>query len=106
MTDRTDDSGRSTARTEEDRDDRRTVVGSRVVVAFGLVLVAVTAAFGAVLGRVLPARTGVEETVLLGITVPVSPAAFALYGAVTVGIATGAVVLLLRLVARFDENAA
>lgn len=85
--------------------DDRELGGRRVV--YGLVgaLTAVTAAFGGLLGYVLPAWTGLEEVTVLESTVPVSPVTFGLYGGVTIGVSLLAVVFVVQLLSRFDENA-
>lgn len=80
-------------------------MGRRVVAALALALVAATAAFGAVLGFVLPERTGLEEVVVLETAFAVSPASFALYGAVTVAAFLATLVLVVRAISRFDEHA-
>ncbi|WP_265111134.1 DUF7520 family protein [Halosolutus halophilus] len=85
--------------------ERQTPTGRRVVVGLGLALVTVTAAFGAVLGYALPARSGVETLAVAGVSVVISPVTMALYGAVTVGTFLVTVLLVLHTVSRFDENA-
>ncbi|WP_226481459.1 DUF7520 family protein [Natrinema amylolyticum] len=83
--------------------DARTIAGRRAVVALAIALVTATAAFGALLGATLPARTGLEEITVRSIVVPVSPVTLAVYGAVAVG----ALLVMLGLVvvglSRFDD---
>lgn len=76
-----------------------------MVVGLGLALVAATAAFGAVLGYALPARTGLEEIVVLGTAVPVTPVTLALYGGASVGVALGLLFLVVQVLSLFDERA-
>lgn len=83
----------------------RTLAGRRVVAGLGLALVTVTAAFGAVLGYALPARTGAETVVVAGVSVVISPVTMALYGAVTVGTFLVTALVVLRVVSRIDGNA-
>jgi hypothetical protein len=91
--------------TDTDPGDGGVLEGRRIVISLGLALVAATAAFGAILGYALPARSGLEAVTVLGITFVVSPATFALYGAVAVGTFIATLVLVLEVVSRFDENA-
>ena len=83
----------------------RELGGRRAVVGLGLALVAATAAFGAVLGYALPAWGGLEEFTVLGTAVPVTPATFALYGGVTIGVFLATLLLVVQAISRFDENA-
>ncbi|WP_440765780.1 DUF7520 family protein [Natronorubrum sp. DTA7] len=85
--------------------DDRELGGRRVVVGLVAALTAVTAAFGAVLGFVLPAWTGLEEIVVLEMTVPVSPVTFGLYGGVTIGAFLVTLLVVVQAISRFDENA-
>lgn len=88
-----------------DRGGTRTLEGRRTVLALALTLVAVTAGLGAILGYALPARSGVDELTVLGVTFDVSPATVALYGAVSVGTVLATILLIVAVVGRFDENA-
>lgn len=83
----------------------RTRGGRRTVLALCLALTGVTATLGAILGYALPTQSGVEEMILLGIPVPVSPITLALYGAVTVGTVLLVAILVVEFASRFDENA-
>ena len=76
-----------------------------MVVGLCLALIAAIAAFGAVLGYALPRWTGLEELVVLGATVPVTPATLAVYGGVTVGVFLVTFLLVVQAMSRFDENA-
>ncbi|MFC4544614.1 hypothetical protein ACFO5R_22020 [Halosolutus amylolyticus] len=100
--DRAPDSDRSRTAGEA---EMRSLAGRRVVVGLGLALVAVTAAFGAVLGYALPARSGIETLAVAGVSVPVSPVTMALYGVLAVGTLLAVGLLALHIVSRFDENA-
>ncbi|NUB91356.1 hypothetical protein HTZ84_11385 [Haloterrigena sp. SYSU A558-1] len=84
--------------------DRR-LGGRRVVGGLCLVLIAATATFGAILGYALPVMTDLEEITVLEVVVPVTPATFALYGGVTVGVFLVTFLLVVQFVSRFDENA-
>ncbi|WP_238709380.1 DUF7520 family protein [Natronorubrum halophilum] len=79
--------------------------GRRVVAGLVCALVAVTAAFGAVLGYALPARTDLEEIVVLEMAVPVTPVTFALYGGVSVGFFLVTFLLVVHAISRFDDDA-
>ncbi|WP_339104363.1 hypothetical protein [Haloterrigena salinisoli] len=83
----------------------RQLGGRRVVGGLCLVLVVATAAFGAVLGYALPVVTGLEAVTVLETAVPVTPATFALYGGVTVGVFLVTFLLVVQAISRFDENA-
>lgn len=85
--------------------DDRELGGRRVVVGFVAALIAVTAAFGALLGYVLPAWTGLEEIAVLEMVVPVSPVTFGLYGGVTIGVFLVTLLVVVQVISRFDENA-
>ena len=85
--------------------DDREFGGRRAVVGLCLALIAATAAFGAVLGYALPRRTGLEEMVVLGTAVPVTPVTFAVYGGVTVGVLLLTFLLVVQAISRFDEHA-
>ncbi|WP_222919734.1 hypothetical protein [Natrinema sp. SYSU A 869] len=85
--------------------DARTIAGRRAVVALAIALVAATAAFGALLGATLPARTGLEEITVRSITVPVSPVTLAVYGAVAMGVLLVTLGLVVTVLSRFDEGA-
>ncbi|WP_306057316.1 DUF7520 family protein [Natronococcus wangiae] len=91
--------------TDADRTAGRTLEGQRLVLALGLALVAVTAAFGALLGYALPALSGLEEVTVFGVAFVVSPATFALYGGATVGAFLVTLLLVVRAVSEFDEHA-
>ena len=56
---------------------------THVLIALGLVVA--SAVFGAIIGFVLSALTGVEEVMILEIPFPISPLNGALYGGITVG---------------------
>ncbi|ELY42296.1 hypothetical protein C496_07853 [Natronorubrum tibetense GA33] len=84
-------------------DDRE--LDGRRVVGFVATLIAVTAAFGALLGYVLPAWTGLEEIAILEMAVPVSPVTFGLYGGVTIGVFLVTLLVVVQVITRFDENA-
>lgn len=79
--------------------------GRRVVVGLAIALVAVIAAFGAILGYALPAQTGIEEITVLGIPIPISPISLALYGSVTVGIFLVTFLFVVQVISRFDDDA-
>lgn len=83
----------------------RELGGRRVVVGLVGALTAVTAVFGALLGYVLPAWTGLEEITVLETAVPVSPVTFGLYGGVTIGVFLVTLLSIVRFVSRFDEGA-
>ncbi|SEQ56127.1 DUF7520 family protein [Natrinema salaciae] len=83
----------------------RTITGRNAVIGLGLALVAATAAFGALLGATLPARTGLEEITVLGVAVPVSPLTLAVYGAVAVGALLIPFGLVVGILSRFDDDA-
>lgn len=83
----------------------RELGGRRVVAGLVLALVAVTGAFGALLGYALPARTGLEEITVLELVVPVTPVSLALYGGVTVGVFLVTFLGVVQLLSRFDEDA-
>lgn len=83
----------------------RELGGRRVVAGLVLALVVATAAFGAILGYALPAWTGLEEIAILGLSVPVTPVTFALYGGVTVGLFLVSFLLVVQVISRFDDNA-
>ena len=83
-------------------DDRE--LGGRHVVGFVATLIAVTVAFGALLGYVLPAWIGLEEIAILEMAVPVSPVTFGLYGGVTIGVFLVTLLVVLQVITRFDEN--
>lgn len=85
-------------------DDPPTATGRRAVLALACGLVAAGAAFGGVLGWFVPARTGVEAITVLAVTVAVSPATLALYGAAAVGALVGAGLLAVEAASRFDEG--
>ena len=89
--------------TDADR-NAETLEGQRIVLTLGFALVLATAAFGALLGYVLPAQSGLEEVTVLGITFVVSPVTFALYGGVTIGVFLVTLLLVVRVVSRFDEQ--
>lgn len=91
--------------TDADRNAGRTFGGERLVLTLGLALVLATAAFGALLGYVLPAQSGLGEVTVLGIRFVVSPVTFALYGGVSVGVFLVTLLLVVRAVSRFDEHA-
>lgn len=83
----------------------RQLGGRRVVAGLAFALVAVTAAFGAVLGYALPAWADREEITVLEMVVPVTPATFALYGGVTIGVFVVTFLLVVEAVSRFDDDA-
>ncbi|WP_207590192.1 hypothetical protein [Halomontanus rarus] len=76
------------------------------IAGFSLALVVLSGAFGGVVGSVVSRRTGLEAVTVAEIAFTVSPKAFALYGAVTVGtfLLTGLGVAVA--LPRFDEGAA
>lgn len=79
--------------------------GRRVVIGGGVALVALTSLFGAVLGVVIPARTGLEETTVLAIPFQISPLSFALYGGVAMAVFLLTALCVVMALSRFDENA-
>ncbi|WP_254767530.1 DUF7520 family protein [Salinilacihabitans rarus] len=83
-----------------------TATGRRAVLALACGLVTAGAAFGGVLGRFVPAQTGVEEVTVLAVTVAISPATLALYGAAAVGALVGLGLLAVEVASRFDDGAA
>ncbi|ELY70276.1 DUF7520 family protein [Natrinema versiforme] len=84
--------------------DRR-ITGRNAIAGLGLALIVATAAFGALLGATLPARTGLEEISVLTISVPVSPLTLGIYGAVAVGAVLLSLLLVVRILSRFDAEA-
>ncbi|QLK25778.1 hypothetical protein HYG81_17125 [Natrinema zhouii] len=85
-------------------DDSR-MTGRSAVAGLGLALVTASAAFGALLGATLPARTGLEEIAVLSVAIPVSPVSLAVYGAVATSALLASLWVAIVVLSRFDEDA-
>lgn len=81
------------------------MTGRSAVAGLGLTLVAASAAFGALLGATLPARTGLEQIAVLSVSVPVSPVSLAVYGAVATSALLATLWLVVGVLSRFDTDA-
>ncbi|WP_435317903.1 DUF7520 family protein [Haloarchaeobius sp. TZWSO28] len=81
--------------------------GNRVVLTVYVVVVALSGVFGAAVGVLLPVDVGrdVDVASIAGIEFAVTPLNFALYGMAMVGISLGILLLLVRFVSRYDDDA-
>ncbi|MCT9096241.1 cox cluster protein [Haloarchaeobius sp. HME9146] len=81
--------------------------GNRVVLTVYVVVVALSGVFGAAVGVLLPVDVGrdVDVASIAGIEFAVTPLNFALYGMAMVGISLGLLLLLVRFVSRYDDDA-
>jgi len=81
--------------------------GKRIVVGLYLVVVSLAGVFGAAVGLLLPIESGrdVQQASFAGIEFAVTPLNFAIYGMVMVGVGLGVLLLAVRFVSRFDDEA-
>ncbi|MFD1645084.1 DUF7520 family protein [Haloarchaeobius litoreus] len=81
--------------------------GRRVVVGIYLAVVALAGVFGAAVGVLLPVESGrdIQQASFAGIEFAVTPLNFAIYGIVMVGVGLGLLLLAVRFVSRFDDEA-
>jgi hypothetical protein len=81
--------------------------GRRIVVGIYLAVVALAGVFGAAVGVLLPVESGrdIQQASIAGIEFAVTPLNFAVYGVVMVGVALGVLLLAVRFVSRFDDEA-
>ena len=82
----------------ESNDRRRRLVGTL------LAATAVAAVGGALLGFVLPTVVGLEELVVLEMTVPITPSSVGLYAGVTVGVFLLTLALVVTAVSHFGDE--
>jgi hypothetical protein len=90
--------------TDSDRRGGRPLEGRRLVVGLGLAFVAAAAAFGALRGYAIPARTGVEAVTVFEITFVVSPTMGALYAGVTVGVFLATLTFVFASIAHLEDG--
>ncbi|WP_256299448.1 DUF7520 family protein [Haloarchaeobius salinus] len=81
--------------------------GRRIVVGIYLAVVALAGVFGAAVGVLLPVESGrdIQEASIAGLEFAVTPLNFAVYGVVMVGVGLGVLLLAVRFVSRFDDDA-
>ena len=81
--------------------------GKRIVVGLYLVVVSLAGVFGAAVGLLLPIESGrdVQQASFAGIEFAVTPLNFAIYGMLMVGVGLGVLLLAVRFVSRFDDEA-
>ena len=87
-----------------DREPTADVPGRRVVLAVYLVVVAVAGLMGALLGFVNP--EGMDPTLFFLVDLPPTILGMVAFGVTTVGVGLGALLVLVRYVARFDDDRA
>jgi hypothetical protein len=85
-----------------DHEPTADIPGRRVVLAVYLVVVAVAGLMGALLGFVNP--EGMDPTLFFLVDLPPTILGMVAFGVTTVGVGLGALLVLVRYVARFDDD--
>ncbi|MFQ3292987.1 MAG: hypothetical protein ACI9PP_000360 [Halobacteriales archaeon] len=83
--------------------DTNTTSGRRVVLIVYAAVIGIAGVMGAILGIILPEQKGVAVATLGPVTFPITPATFALYGMLMMGVMLGVLLVLVQYVSRFDE---
>jgi hypothetical protein len=84
----------------------RQLGGRRVITGLYVGIVAFAAAFGAILGIILPARANVPPMAEFGpLTFRITPVSFAVYGAVMIGVTLGVLLLVMNYIAEQYDDA-